>query len=165
MARALDAGVVDRVLISEDMAYKEKSMISPAMAREFLAPAWRRWAGEARQAGVRIIDVDSDGRVDELIPIWIECGINVCDPMEVAAGNDLNECRAKFGRNIAYTGGIDKRAIAKGGDAVKAEIERVSPVVADGGYIPGCDHAVPPDISWSNFVRYARLLADMTGWL
>jgi hypothetical protein len=28
-----------------------------------------------------------------------------------------------------------------------------------------CDHGVPPDISWSNFIEYSRLLAKLTGWL
>ena len=28
-----------------------------------------------------------------------------------------------------------------------------------------CDHGVPPDISWPNFVRYCRILAEMTGWM
>ena len=35
--------------------------------------------------------------------------LNVCDPIEVAAGNDINEFRKKFGKNIAYRGGVDKR--------------------------------------------------------
>jgi uroporphyrinogen decarboxylase len=164
LARALDAGVVDHVHMSEDMAYKDKSMVSPAMARTTLQPAWTRWTREAREAGVPVIDMDSDGRIDLLIPLWIESGINCCDPMEVAAGNDLVAYRKQFGHAISYTGGVDKRCMAKGGRIVEAELARLEPVVRDGGYIPGCDHGVPPDISWADFKHYARLLADMTGW-
>ena len=165
MERVLEAGVVDYIQISEDMAYKEKSMISPAMAREFLLPAWSRWVREARQAGVPVVDMDSDGKVDELIPLWIEAGINVCDPIEVAAGNDINRYRETFGRSMAYRQGIDKRCIAKGGKIIEDEMARVEPVLRGGGYIPGCDHGVPYDISWPNFIRYSRMLAEMTGWL
>ncbi|MDZ7332737.1 MAG: hypothetical protein ONB13_08645 [candidate division KSB1 bacterium] len=165
MARALDAGIVDRIWINEDMAYKEKAMISPEMTREFLLPAWKRWATEAKQAGVPIIDEDSDGYIGELIPIWIEAGFNVCDPIEVAAGNDMVEYRAQFGRKIAFRQGVDKRCIAKGGKAIEDELARLAPVVKSGGFIPGCDHGVPFDISWENFVHYSRLLAELTGWL
>ena len=165
MAPILDAGVVDVVGMSEDMAYKEKSMISPAMAREFLAPAYDRWVAEARQAGVKVIDMDSDGRIDELIPIWIESGINVCDPVEVAAGNDIRAMRKRFGRKMAYRQGVDKRCIAAGGETIEDELRRLEPIVRDGGFVPGCDHGVPPDISWPDFKRYATLLAEMTGWL
>jgi uroporphyrinogen decarboxylase len=165
MAPILEAGVVDAIGINEDMAYKEKAMISPAMTREFLKPCYDRWVSEARAAGVPIIDMDSDGKVDELIPVWLQAGVNVCDPMEVAAGNDINEYRDRFGRAMAYRGGVDKRCMAKGGAVIEDELRRVEPVLRSGGYIPGCDHGVPPDISWPDFKHYARLLAEMTGWL
>jgi len=165
MAPILDTGVVDVVGISEDMAYKEKSMISPAMAREFLAPAYGRWVAEAGQAGVKIIDMDSDGRIDGLIPVWIDSGINVCDPMEVAAGNDINAMRKRFGRKMAYRQGVDKRCIARGGTVIENELRRIEPTVRDGGFIPGCDHGVPSDISWPHYKHYAKLLAEITGWL
>ncbi len=155
----------DAIHISEDMAYKAKAMISPAMTRRFCQPSWVRWSGQARDAGVPIIDMDSDGFIGELIPIWIEAGINVCDPIEVAAHNDINEFRSQFGREMAYRQGVDKRAMAKGGQVIREELKRIEPVVRDGGYIPGCDHGVPSDISWPDFLDYSRLLAQMTGWL
>ena len=34
-----------------------------------------------------------------------------------------------------------------------------------GGFIPGCDHGVPPDISLANYTEYTRMLAELTGWL
>ncbi len=46
-----------------------------------------------------------------------------------------------------------------------AWVRRWAPLLAEGGYIPGCDHGVPPDISWPNFLAYARRLAEMTGWV
>jgi uroporphyrinogen decarboxylase len=57
-------------------------------------------------------------------------------------------------------GGIDKRAVAAGGDAMRSEVDRVMPLVADGGYIPELDHSAPPDISWqkfSDFTEYLKL--------
>ena len=165
MQPVVDRVRLDWVGISEDMAYKEHSMISPAMARRFLLPAYRQWAAAIHNSGCDLIDMDSDGRIDELIPVWLDAGINVCDPIEVAAGNDLNDFRRRFGRRMAYRGGVDKRCIAKGGDAIRAEIARIRPVIEDGGYIPACDHGVPHDISWPNFIGYARLLAQATGWL
>jgi hypothetical protein len=156
----------DQVGFSEDMAYKGFSMISPEMVRRFLTPAYDRWVPEARAAGVEVIFMDSDGFIGELIPIWIEHGINTCGPIEVAAGNDIVEFRRLFGDKMAYTGCIDKRAIAAGGKVMEDEVMRVvPPLMEQGGVIPGCDHGVPPDISWPNFVEYSRLLAKLTGWL
>ena len=157
--------VPDCVWISEDMAYKAKAMISPAMTRQFCMSSWDRWTRQAFSAGCPIVDMDSDGFIGELIPLWIESGINVCDPIEVAAHNDINDFRCRFGHEMAYKGGIDKRAMAKGGQVIRDELKRIEPVVKDGGFIPGCDHGVPADVSWPDFVDYSRLLAQMTGWL
>ena len=166
MRPILEQVELDVVGLSEDMAYKAHSMISPAMVRTFLMPAYARWVPEIKASGCPIIDMDSDGFIGELIPLWIESGINVCCPIEVAAHNDINAFRRQFGTQMAYHGGIDKRALAKGGKVMEAELERVvPPMLATGGFIPGCDHGVPPDISWPNFIDYTRRLAEMTGWL
>jgi hypothetical protein len=66
---------------------------------------------------------------------------------------------------MAFRGGVDKRAMARGGQAIRDELRRIEPVLRDGGYIPSCDHGVPGDVSWPDFVDYSRLLAEMTGWL
>lgn len=165
LRRVLAHVTPDVVHLSEDMAYKSFAMISPAMTREFLLPTWKRWGEIVRGAGVPVYAMDSDGYIGELIPLWIEAGINVCDPIEVAAGNDLPAFRRQFGRHMAYSGGVDKRAMARGGAVIAAEIERLRPVIDDGGYVPGCDHGVPADVSWPNYVEYVRLLARATGWL
>ena len=111
-----------------------------------------------------IFDIDSDGYVGTLIPLWIEAGIHVNSPLEVAAHNDINAYRAAYGTEIAFRGGVDKRKIAAGGGELRAEMKRLEPAVNAGGYIPGCDHGVPFDISWQNFVDYCGILARMTGW-
>jgi len=157
--------VPDHVQISEDMAFKMHSIISPGMVRSFLLPTWKTWINTMRNAGCPVITIDSDGYVAELIPLWIEAGFNGTWPVEAAAGNDLPFFRKLYGRNMGYGGGIDKRLLAAGGKVMEAEIKRVEPVILSGGYIPGCDHGVPPDISWSNFMEYTKRLAQMTGWL
>ena len=86
--------------------------------------------------------------------------MNVCTPIEVAAHNDIVAYREQFGMQMAYTGGIDKRAIAKGGKALEDEIARViPPLLKEGGFIPSCDHGIPSDISWQNYLDYCRMLA------
>jgi uroporphyrinogen decarboxylase len=157
--------VPDAVHFSEDMAYKDFSMISPAMVRDFLLPTYGRWGKIIREAGCPIYAMDSDGFIGELIPIWMEAGINVCDPVEAAANNDIAGLRKRHGKRMAFRGGVDKRAIARGGAAIQEEIRRLRPVMQGGGYIPSCDHGIPPDVSWADFVSYTKLLAEATEWM
>lgn len=46
---------------------------------------------------------------------------------------------------IPFGGGIDKRALAAGGEVTRAELLRViPPLLEEGRFMPGCDHGVPP---------------------
>jgi hypothetical protein len=165
LERILAHTTLDHVQVSEDMAYKLHSMISPRMARRFLVPAWRKWITRIKASCPEaVVTIDSDGYIGELLPLFIEAGFNGTWPVEVAAGNDIVAFRRIYGREMAYGGGIDKRALAAGGETMTAELGRVGKVLETGGYIPGCDHGVPPDISWPNYFEYARRLAQLTGW-
>ncbi|MGQ9733364.1 MAG: uroporphyrinogen decarboxylase family protein [Candidatus Zipacnadales bacterium] len=154
MERALKEARVDFVQLWEDMAYHTASLISPAMFRKFMLPCYQRVTEFIRAHGVEVIMVDSDGHVAELIPLWLEGGVNCIYPMEVAAGMDVVELRRQYGKDLLMTGGLDKRAIAASGAIIDAELERKVPLAHEGGYIPHCDHSMPPDISWEAFCYY-----------
>lgn len=154
LLRALKDAPVTLVQFWEDMCYRQGPLISPALFREFMLPRYRRITDAIRRSGVDIIFVDSDGDVSELIPLWLEAGINGVFPMEQACGNDLHAYRRKFGRDLLMAGGIDKRALARGRKAIKEELRRQLPLVAAGGYVPTVDHAIPPDVSFADFCYY-----------
>lgn len=156
---------IDALMVSEDMAYKAHSMISPAMARRFLQPTYRAWHELLTSRGCRVFDMDSDGDVSELIPLWLESGFNCHNPIEIAAGNAPLALRVQYGRRLALRGGMDKRVLALDGATMRDMVQNIVPrLTAEGGYIPSCDHGVPPDIAWPSFVAYTRLLAELLGW-
>lgn len=142
----------------EDMAYKAGSLISPKHVREFMMSGYRKITDLLHSAGIDIIMLDSDGNVEELIPLWLECGINFIYPMEVAAGMDVVQLRKKFGKDLIIGGGMDKRVLASNKDAIAEMVMSKKSVMLEGGYVPGVDHAIPPDISWENFTYYRKLL-------
>jgi uroporphyrinogen decarboxylase len=147
----------------EDMAYNHGALIDPQMFRRFALPHYRRVCDWLRSQGIEHIWLDSDGRIHDLIPIWIEAGINGLWPFEVQAGMDVNEVRRIYGHDLAIAGGISKRAVAAGGDEMRREVDRVMPLVEDGGYFPELDHSAPPDISWDHFCEYIEYLMFRLG--
>lgn len=143
----------------EDMAYKTGSLISPKIFREFMMPHYRRINELLRNHGVDVILVDSDGNTEELIPLWIESGINGQYPLEVTAGMDAVSLRKRYGKDFILIGNIDKRALAKGRHAIKEEVMKKVPfLLAQGGYFPAVDHFVPPDVSLEDYRYYLELL-------
>jgi len=79
-------------------------MISPAMTYKFIMPAYQKWIPKLKKKGCPIIEVDSDGYIGELIPIWIKAGINCCSPIEVTAHNDIVEYRKLYGKKWLFRG-------------------------------------------------------------
>jgi uroporphyrinogen decarboxylase len=142
----------------EDMAYNHGPLIDPLMFRRFALPHYRRVCDWLRSRGITHIWLDSDGDIHDLIPIWLEAGINGLWPFERQAGMDVVEIRQTYGHDLAMAGGINKRAVAAGGEAMRREVDRVMPLVEDGGYLPELDHSAPPDISWAHFCEYMSYL-------
>ena len=152
------AGAIDLMGGHEDMCFKNGPLVSPAMFREFLMPYYRRTVGLAREMGQWLFWMDCDGDIRSLIPLWLEVGVNLFAPCEVAAGVDVREVRAEFGREARMLGGIDKRALAAGSEAIKKEVLPKLAVARDGGYVPDVDHGIPPDVSFANYCYYVGLL-------
>ncbi|HID06764.1 MAG TPA: hypothetical protein EYP10_06410, partial [Armatimonadetes bacterium] len=137
----LDGLDVDYVFFNEDMAYKTASMISPDMVKEFLWPRYRKLVRFFREKGVSVLIMDCDGHIGELIPLWLDVGINCVYPVEVAAHNDPIEYRKRYGRSLAMIGGTDKRELRHDKSRVKDEVMSKVPWLIDrGGYIPQVDH-------------------------
>ena len=153
---------VDCILIWEDMAGKQGSLISPAHFREFLAPCYRAMAGFAREQGVDIVLTDSDGYVEELIPLIVETGVTGMYPFERAAGNDLLRIREAF-PGFQILGGFDKRVLFEGSTraAIEAELAVVAAMLKQGRFIPHVDHFVSQDCTWENFAYYRKRLNDI----
>ena len=148
----------------EDMAFKTGPLISPAMVRKFMMPRYRKVTDILRSSGIDVIIANSDGNVNELIPLWLECGINVCWPLECAAGNDAVAIRKKYGQDIILAGNLDKRALLKGKDAIREEvIAKVPFLLESGGYFPSIDHTVPPDVTLENYRYFINTLREVTG--
>lgn len=109
--RAVEEVDVDYVNFWEDMAYRGGSLISPAHVRRYMLPGYRRIAHLLRSHGIDLLFVDSDGNIEQLIPIWLEAGINGVWPLEVAAGMDPLALRREYGKDLLLVGGIDKGAL------------------------------------------------------
>jgi uroporphyrinogen decarboxylase len=162
MKKIFAAGIkLDFCYLWEDIAYKSGPLFSPKIMRELMIPRWKVFTELLRENGVTVILVDCDGNVDELVPLVLEGGCNAMLPFEVAADNDVLAVRKKYGKNLTIIGGIDKRALAKGKTAIDAEIERVRPLLAQGGYFPTLDHYAPPDIPFMNYMYYRIKLKSM----
>jgi len=163
LGRAFDEVDFDALHFMEDIAFNSGPILSPAMFEELAVPRYRRLADFYRSMGGEIVSVDSDGDVSELIPGWLEGGINHIWPLEVHAGMDVVALRRRYGHAFSMRGGVDKFALLRGKDAIDRELERVAPVVQDGGYIPHLDHQIPAGVTFESFCYYMERKKELLG--
>lgn len=148
---------VDEVILSEDMAYKEHSMLSPAKIREFMVPCYRKLYDFFKERGVEAVVMDSDGYNNQILDAMYPEVLDGIQPIEIAAGNDPEELLTKY-PGIFIHGGIDKRELCYSREQARAEVAKRFKTARElGGYIPHVDHGVPPDIPLRNFLYYVEL--------
>jgi hypothetical protein len=145
----------DFMTFAEDMSFNKGPMLSKRTFDEFIAPYYKRILPKVKEYGI-IPFVDTDGNPEELIPWFLEIGMEGMLPMERQAGTDLNRIRQNHPK-LNIIGGFDKTVMCKGKDAMIEEFERLLPVMKSGGYQIGVDHQTPPDVSLENYYIFLEL--------
>ncbi len=159
---------LDEVFLAEDICYNAGPLISPRMIREFLFPYYQQLLDNVRRRQIDrtrhlYLQIDTDGRAIDVIPLYREIGMDVMSPLEVAAGCDVVAIGRQY-PDLALFGGIDKRVLAQAPAAIDAMVERILPAMrARGGYIPTCDHGVPAEVPLANYRHYRRRCLELGG--
>lgn len=156
LAKAKAAGVTfDLASMWEDMAYGHGPLMNLQSFIDLCIPQYQRISSLLRQHGCDLIMLDCDGDPNLLYPHWVKAGVNIAFPMEVGTwDNEPIKARKVYGKEMRIMGGFSKRILAQTPADIDREIDRLAPLVEEGGFIPFCDHRVPPDVSLSNYIHY-----------
>jgi uroporphyrinogen decarboxylase len=139
----------------EDICFRTGPLLSPDIFAEVAVPGYRKISDTLLNYGVDLHLVDCDGMIDDLIPHWLDGGVNVMFPVEIGAWNaDPAAMLKRYGRQLRVYGGINKLEIARGRAAIDAEIERRLPLMREGGYVPLPDHVIVPGTSLDDYRYY-----------
>ena len=160
-----EEGAPDFFWVYEDMGFKEKPFMSPAMYEAIVEPGHKMLFDYAHSKGSKVV-VHSCGYVEPLVPGLIRAGMDCLQAMEVKAGMDLPTLAKAYGDRIAFCGGVDIRVVASNDfDAIACELDRkIKPVLDMGsGYILHSDHSIPPDVEHDTlkyFFDYGRRITE-----
>jgi len=146
-------GEIDVAWWWEDMCYNHGPLLSPRLFESLMVPRYERITAALKAKGVFVNVLDCDGRIYDLVPGWLRGGINCMFPIE-AAHTDPWKLRRDYGTEALLLGGVDKRALIAGREAIDRELAKLAPLVERGGYLPCVDHRVPPDVSYSDYLYY-----------
>ncbi len=143
---------------AEDMSYNHGPMLSKELYDRFMLPFYKRVIPKIKAMGTKVL-IDSDGDITQLIPWFLEAGIEGILPLERMAGVDVVEIRKEYPQWLMI-GGYDKTVMHLGEEAIRAEFERLMPAVKAGRYIPSVDHQTPPGVGIEDYRLYLRLMKE-----
>jgi len=148
----------------EDISFKSGPLNNPHYFRKNVGPHYRRITELVNSYGIDIVSLDSDGKIDKLIPTWLENGVNTMFPIEVGTwGSSIGPWREQYGKALLGVGGMNKVIFSRDYSAIDKEIERLKTLVDLGGYIPCPDHRIAPDGIWENVQYYCDKMHQTFG--
>lgn len=169
-ARHQQAVTFDEIFFGEDICYNHGPLISPDMMTEFLFPYYQQLIRNVKSrqldpARHLYVHIDTDGYAEPAIPVYQKAiGMDAMCPFEVASGCDVVAIGRKYPSLVIPAGGIDKRIIAMGPPAIDRHLEAILPAMRKrGGYIPTCDHGVPEETSYANYLHYRKRCVELGG--
>jgi len=147
----------------EDICYKGGPIVSVKFFKNVVMPRYKRIHKKLQAAGIDLWYTDCDGDVRPLMPYFLEGGINCLFPYEVNSCAHPAELLNEYGKDLRIMGGVDKMALGRGPEAIKAYLATLVPLVERGGYIPFCDHRCPPNVKPEDYLYYLDLKEQMFG--
>ena len=155
--KILDAGYkFDGIFWYDDMGYKNTTFFSPQLYRELLKPYHKKVVDWAHERGM-VTELHSCGYIEPLLPDLVDIGVEMLNPLEIKAGMDPARLKSLYGEKLSFHGGINAQLWDKP-ELVKAEMERIIPIMKEGGgYVFASDHSIPNSVSFETMKEIAAL--------
>ncbi|MBF0246347.1 MAG: hypothetical protein HQL31_13965 [Planctomycetes bacterium] len=104
-------GMLDIAYFGNDFGTQRGLFISPAMWQRFIRPSLKRFYDVAHEFGCQVMQ-HSCGSIRQLIPWFIEDGVDILDPVQTACdGMGLPSLVQDFGGRISFHGGMDTQVL------------------------------------------------------
>jgi len=136
----------------DDMASNKGPMFSPRTFEQVFLPCYVKMVEAYRQAGVAHIMLHCDGNIEPILDMLVDIGIMAINPVEPKAGMDVVRLRKRYGKRLAFIGGLcNAHILPRGTKAeIEAHVKHVLSVIPEGGLVIG-SHSIGPDVPVANY--------------
>jgi uroporphyrinogen decarboxylase len=147
-----------------DFGSQESMLIGKEMWADFFFENIKSLCALAHSYNLKVM-MHSCGAISSLIPLLIEAGVDILDPIQVTAkGMVPAVLAAEFGGEITFHGGIDTQSILPYGtvkDVQNHVREVVGAFVPTGRYIFAPSQILGPDIPLTNIIAMYKTIGDI----
>lgn len=131
---------VDGIGMSDDWGGQDRLFIKPELWREIFKPRYKKLINAIHNCGMHA-HMHSDGQIAEIIPDWIELGLDVLNPPSIRALFGIEKFGRAFGGKICILTGVDDQTTLIHGtrNDIMLEVKQLIDSLGsfDGGLIAG----------------------------
>ena len=147
---------IDVIFVMDDLGGENGPLISPELYREMIKPAHKKLWGSIKSRTKARLFLHSCGSIAPFIHDLADVGIDILNPVQVAAkGMDSKKLKTDFGNRVTFWGGIDTQRVLPMGSPqdVEAEVKkRIRDFAPGGGYILTAVHNIQAGVPPENIV-------------
>ena len=148
--------LADVVAFADDLGFQNGPIVSPELYRELFKPRHKKYFDTVKKYTSAFIHFHCCGSIYKLLDDLIELGVDVLNPVQVAAKDmDSSILGREFGDRLSFWGAIDTQVVLSKGttEDVKAEVRRrIQDLAPDGGYILAAVHNIQPGVPVENII-------------
>ncbi|HOP10904.1 MAG TPA: uroporphyrinogen decarboxylase family protein [Oscillospiraceae bacterium] len=158
---ALQKGLkFDGIWMTEDLGSTRATLMSPKTYRELIFP-WHKKLGDYVKSKNLKFFMHSCGDVSDLIPDFIEAGVDVLQPLQANTTMHVVRLKEQYGDRISFWGNISVAVMEQGKEAILEEAKsKLIPAKRGGGYLYHSDHSIPADVTYENYAYLMGLLDE-----
>ena len=170
MALAELGDVVDVVLEADDYGTQTSQLVPPERFRTLFKPRLRELFAAIKGAAPHVkLLFHSCGSVREIIPDFIEIGVDILNPVHITAtGMAPADLKRDFGDALCFWGGgVDTQGVLPRGtpEQVRDDVRRnVAALAPGGGYVFNTVHNIQADVPPANIVAMYEAFAECAGY-
>jgi uroporphyrinogen decarboxylase len=96
---------IEVIQMNDDFGSQNSLQVSPKVYREIFKPRQRKWIEFVKARTKAKVFLHCDGAVEEILPDFIEVGIDILNPLQTSArGMEPKRIKEKFGRHLSFWG-------------------------------------------------------------
>jgi len=154
--KALEAGKgkVDILRIHDDYGTQISMLFSIDMWKDYFMENLKKFVDLAHRYDAMLMQ-HSCGAIEPLIPYFIECGVDILDPIQKVNGLEPKHIKNSYGNDVTFHGGIDTQFLLPSvtPDEVRKECsDYIDILYKDGGYIFTGSQQIQSDVPMENLI-------------
>lgn len=148
---------VDSIMFCDDLGSNNGMLISPDLYKKFFYPWHKKLTDLCHKYGA-YLNMHSHGNINKIVPLLVEAGIDILNPVGPSDNMNLKELKVKYGNKITLMGGISKFI----GKMNREELDRHLKEVIEtgspgGGFILMSEGGIPSSMSNEDFKFYLEM--------